>query len=162
MRHSIHHTSLDAKKARILINALVDCAKAGIRSSFSTNQMLRGISLYLECGSFQNKSWRTYHRASEAAKLVIASGDKDWKSRVTFEHVRPLSMMYQMFLDERATLTLDRAAFIIGEYPPILITVEEELLMSKRGFSADGTPEQRYAGILISGFGLRSDGERQR
>ena len=160
MRYSIHHTSLDAKKARILINALVDCAKAGIKSSFSTNQMLRGISLYLECGSFQNKSWRTYHRASEAAKLIIASGDKDWKSRVTFEHVRPLSMMYRMFLDERASLTLDRAAFIIGEYPPILITVEEEQRMSKRGFSADGTPEQRYAGILIAGFSLRSDGER--
>ena len=159
-RHSIHHTSLDAKKARILINALVDCAKAGIRPSFSTTQMLRGISLYLECGTFQNKSWRTYHRASEAAKLVVASGDKDWKSRVTFEHVRPLSKMYQMFLDERATLTLDRAAFIIGEYPPILVTMEEERRMAKLGFSVEGMPEQRYAGIPISGFSLRSDGAR--
>ncbi|QWG10935.1 hypothetical protein KMZ29_14195 [Bradyrhizobium sediminis] len=158
MRHSIHHTSLDAKKARILINALVDCAKAGIKPSFSTTQMLRGLSFYLECGSFHNKSWRTYHRASEAAKLVIASGDKNWKSRVTFEHVRPLSKMYQMFLDERATLTLERAAFIIGEYPPVLITMEEELRMAKLGFSAEGTPEQRYAEIPFSGFSLRSDG----
>ena len=46
--------------------------------------MLRDLSLHLECGSFQNKSWRTYHRASEAAKLIIASGDKDWKS----SHIR--------------------------------------------------------------------------
>ena len=44
-------------------------------------------------------------------------------------------MMYRMFLDERATLTLDRAAFIIGEYPPILITVEEEQRMSNGGFT---------------------------
>ena len=162
MRYSIRGKSLQAKKARILINALVECAKAGIRPSFVTTQMLRGISLYLECGYFQNKSWRTYHRASEAAKLIVASGDKDWKSRVTFEHVRPLSKMYQMFLDERATLTLDRAAFIIGEYPPILISMEEDLRMAKLGFSVEGTPEQRYAGIRITGFDLRSDGTMPR
>ena len=162
MRYSIHDKTLAAKKARILINALVDCAKAGIKPSFSTTQMFRGIVLYLECGSFQKENWRTYHRASEAAKLVVASGDKDWKSRVTFEHVRPLSKMYQMFLDERATLTLERAAFIIGEYPPILITMEEELRMAKLGFKAEGTPEQRYAEIPFSGFSLRSDGAMPR
>jgi hypothetical protein len=160
MRYSIHGKTLEAKKARILINALIDCAKAGVRSSFSTTQMLRGIVLYLECGSFQNKSWRTYHRASDAARLIIASGDTNWKSRVTFEHVRPLSKMYRMFLDERATLTLERAAFIIGEYPPVLVTMEEELRMAKRGFKTEGTPEQRYAGIPISGFSLRSDGAK--
>jgi hypothetical protein len=33
MRHSIHDKTLAAKKARILINALVDCAKAGIKPS---------------------------------------------------------------------------------------------------------------------------------
>jgi hypothetical protein len=47
MRYSIHDKTLDAKKTRILINALIDCAKAGVRSSFSINKMLWGISLYL-------------------------------------------------------------------------------------------------------------------
>jgi hypothetical protein len=158
MRHSIHGKTLDAKKARILINALVDCAKAGLKPSFPINKMLWGISLYLECGSFTRENWRTYHRVSDAAKQVRASGDKDWKRGVTFEHVRPLSKMYQMLLDERETLTLERAALIIGEYPPVLITMEEELRMAKLGFKADGTPEQRYAEIPISGFQLRSDG----
>jgi len=65
--------------------------------------------------------------------------------------------MYQMLLDERATLTLERAAFIIGEYPPVLVTMEEELRMTKLGFKHDGEPEQRYAEIPISGFSLRSD-----
>jgi hypothetical protein len=157
MRYSIHDKTLAAKKARILINALVDCAKAGIKPSFVTKQMLRGISLYLECGTFQKENWRTYDRASDAAKQVRASGNKNWKSNVTFEHARPLGKMYQMLLDERATLTLERAAFIIGEYPPVLITTEEELRMAKLGFKSEGTPEQRYAGIPISGFSLRSD-----
>jgi hypothetical protein len=162
MRHSIHDKTLAAKKARILINALVDCAKAGIKSSFPLNKMLWGVSLYLECGSFQRENWRTYHRASDTAKQVRASGDKNWKSRVTFEHVRPLGKMYQMLLDEKETLTLERAAFIIGEYPPVLITLEEELPMAKRGFKSEGTPEQRYAEIPISGFSLRSDDTRPR
>ena len=158
MRYSIHDKSNNAKKARILINALVDCAKAGIKPSFATNQMLRGLCLYLECGTFSRENWRTYHRVSEAAKLIRDSGDKDWKRHVTFEHVRPLNNMYKMMLDERDTLTVERAAVIIGEYPPILITVEEELKMSKLGFQHGGVPEERYAHVPLSGFSLRSDG----
>jgi hypothetical protein len=116
MRYSIHDKTLAAKQARIFINAVVDCAKAGIKPSFVINKMLWGISLYLECGRFTRENWRNYHRASDAAKEVRASGDTDWKRKVTFEHARPLNQMYRMFLDERATLTLERAAFIIGEY----------------------------------------------
>jgi hypothetical protein len=157
MRYSIHDKTLAAKKARILINALVDCAKAGIKPSSVTKKMLWGISLYLECGSFTKENWRTYHRASDAAEQVRASGDANWKGKVTFEHAHPLGVMYQMLLDERATLTLERAAFIIGEYPPVLVTTEEELRMAKLGFKGDGAPEQRYAEIPISGFSLRSD-----
>jgi hypothetical protein len=108
MRYSIHDKTLAAKKARILINALIDCAKAGIKSSFVIKKMLWGISLYLECGSFTKENWRTYQRASDAAKQVRASGDENWKGKVTFEHARPLGKIYQMFLDERATLTLEK------------------------------------------------------
>jgi hypothetical protein len=158
MRYSIHGKTLAAKKARILTNALIDCAKAGIKPSFAINKMLWAISLYFECGSFSRENWQTYHRVSDAAKQVRASGDKNWKKDVTFEHVRPLSKMYQMLLNERETLTLERAAVIIGEYPPILITMEEELRMAKLGFKVKGTPEQRYREVPISGFSLRSDG----
>lgn len=157
MPHTIHDKSLDAKKARILINALIDCAKAGVRSSFSIKEMICGISLYLECGKFTRENWRTYHRLSDAAKRIRDSGDKDWKRHVTFEHARPINVMYKMLLAERATLTLERAAIIIGEYPPVLVTTEEELRMAKLGFQHEGVPEERYAHIPISGFSLRSD-----
>jgi hypothetical protein len=162
MRYSIHDKTLVAKKARILINALVDCAKAGIKPSAVTKKMLSGISLYLECGSFTKENWKTYHRVSDAAGQVRASGDKDWKRNLSFEHARPLGVMYQMLLDERATLTLDRAALIIGEYPPVLITMEEEFRQTKLGFKHGGEPEQRYREIPISGFSLRSDGAMPR
>ena len=157
MQHTIHDKSLDAKKARILINALMDCARAGVRSSFSIKEMICGVSLYLECGKFTRENWRTYHRVSDAAKKIRDAGDKDWKRHVTFEHARPINVMYKMLLEERATLTLERAAVIIGEYPPVLITVEEELRMAKLGFAHDGVPEQRYAHVPISGFSLRSE-----
>jgi hypothetical protein len=155
--HSIQGKTQAAKKARILITALVDCAKAGIKSTFPMNKMLWGIATYLETGSFQRENWRTYERVSDAAKLIRASGDENWKSRVTFEHVRPLNQMYRMLLDERATLTLERAAFIIGEYPPVLVTIEEDLRMAERGFRHDGLPHERYAEVPISGFSLRPD-----
>lgn len=161
-RHSLHDKSLEAKKARILINALVDCAKAGIKSGFPMRQMLWGVSTFLECGWFKKENWRTYHRASDAAKLIRETDDKAWKSKVTLEHARPIIKMYQMLLDERATMTVERAAYIIGEYPAILISMEENLEMAKRGFSVEGTPEQRYAGIKFSGFSLRSEGEMWR
>jgi hypothetical protein len=148
MRYSIHDKTLQAKQARIFINAVVDCAKAGIKSSFVIKQMLSGISLYLEYGRFTRENWRNYHRVSDAAKLVRASGDEDWKRKLTFEHARPLSVMYQMLRDERATLTLERAAFIIGEYPPV--TMEEDLRMAKLGFQEGGEPELRYAEIPVS------------
>ncbi len=157
MRYSIHDKTLAAKKARILINALVDCVKAGIKPSSVTKKMLWGISLYLECGAFTKENWRTYHRISDAAARLRESGDKDWKRNVTFEHARPLGVMYQMLLAERQTLTLERAAFIIGEYPPVLITMEEEIRMTKLGFKHGGPPEQRYAEIPLSGFNLRAD-----
>jgi hypothetical protein len=86
MRYSIHDKTLEAKRARILTNALIDCAKAGIKPSFSINKMLWKISLYFECGNFKRENWRRYHRTSDAAKRVRASGDKNWKKDVTFEH----------------------------------------------------------------------------
>ena len=93
MRYSIHDKTLAANKARILINAMIDCAKAEVKSSFVIKKMLWGISLYLECRNFTKENWRTYHRASDAAKQVRTSGDKDWKRNVTFEHVRLLARL---------------------------------------------------------------------
>jgi hypothetical protein len=157
MPYSIHEKSLASKKSRIFINALIDCAKAGMKPCFVTKRMLIGVSLYLECGKFSKENWNTYHRISDAARRERESGLEDWKSRVTFEHARPLNVMYQMMLDERATLTLDRAALIIGEYPPVLITMEEERRMAKRGFQHGGVPWVRYEGIELTGFGLRTE-----
>jgi len=157
MGHSTHDKTRDAKKARILINALIDCAKANARSVYPIKDMLCGVSLYLENGNFMRENWSTWHRVSEAAKVFRDSGDKYWKRHVTFEHARPINVMYRMFLDERSTLTLERAAIIIGEYPPVLVTMEEDRRMAKLGFQHDGVPEERYAHIPIVGFSLRSD-----
>jgi hypothetical protein len=71
--------------------------------------------------------------------------------------IRPINVMYKMLLVERPTLTLERAAIIIGGYPPVLITMEEDRHAAKLGFQHDGVPEERYAHIPITGFSLRSD-----
>ena len=51
MRYSSRDKMNNAKKA-ILVNALVDCAKAGIKPGFAINQTMRGPCLCLECGTF--------------------------------------------------------------------------------------------------------------
>jgi hypothetical protein len=158
MRYSIHAKTKAATKARILIRTLIECAKAEVKPSFVTSQILWGVSLYLECGKFSRENRRTYSRISDAARRVVESGDKNWKRKVTFEHVRPLTKMYQMLFEERKVLTLERAAFIIGEYPPILITLEEDFEITARGFQVEGRPHQRYAKIPITGFTLRAEG----
>lgn len=130
--------------------------KADIQPSFFLKKIIWGVSLYLECGNFK-ENWRTYSRASDEAKRVRASGDKDWRKQVTFEHARPLANIYQMLRDEGALLTLEQAVYIIGEYPPVLITRKEEQGMAGRGFKSKGTPEERYSEIQISEFTLRSE-----
>jgi hypothetical protein len=40
---------------------------------------------------------------------------------------------------------------------PVLVTIEEDFRISKRGFCGGGAPEQRHAEIPFSGFSLRSD-----
>ena len=79
MRYSINDKTLVAKKARILINALVDCAKAGVKPSFVTNQMLGESRFTWNAADFIGKTGEPIARISDAARRVRESGDKDWK-----------------------------------------------------------------------------------
>lgn len=155
MKFSIYDDNLNAAKARILLDAVVQLVHAGVKQSFYIRKMLWAISLYLECGDYK-EDWRTYPRISDAAREIRESGDKTWEKLVTFEHARPLKRMYEMLQAEGSSLTVDKAAFIIGEYAPVLITRTENVLMNKRGFRSKGDPEVRYQHIQFSGFALRS------
>ncbi|MBR1172854.1 hypothetical protein JQ617_02710 [Bradyrhizobium sp. KB893862 SZCCT0404] len=155
MKFSIHDDNLDAAKARILLEATVKLIHAGVKQSFYIRKMLWAISLYLECGNYK-EDWKTYPRVSDAARKIRGSGDRNWRKLVTFEHARPLKQIYEMLNAEGTSLTVDKAASIIGEYAPVLITREENGLMNKRGYKSKGDPEARYQHIQFSGFTLRS------
>jgi hypothetical protein len=111
------------------------------------------------CKAFSDSS---FQRAKARPRIPAARNapgsceDHPLKRHLTFEHARPINVMYQMLRDEKATLTLVRAAVIIGEYPLVLVTAEEEMRMAKLGFMHGGVPAERYAHIPISGFSLRS------
>ena len=85
MRYSIHDKTLEAKKARILINALIDCAKAGVIELLDQHDAVGESPLYLECGSFTRENWSTYYRVSEAAKRLRDLGEKELEKA---RHVR--------------------------------------------------------------------------
>jgi len=105
MRHSIHHKSLAAKKARILINALIDCAKAGCKPSFVTTQMLRDFASTWNAGTFTKENWRTYERASDARQAGAEAAGENWNKERHVSNMRgPLNQMYRMFFGREATL----------------------------------------------------------
>lgn len=155
MPYSVNDTTIDAKKAKIFMSTLVDLAKEGIPNSFFISKIIWGVSLYLECGHFK-ENWKTYARASDAANLIRQRGGKHWRRGLTFEHSRPLKKIYNLLLDQNAHLTVEKAAEIISEYPPVIITREENNEMNAKGYKTEGSPEQRYAHIQFSGFSLRS------
>jgi hypothetical protein len=155
MSYSINDTTLDAKKARIFTNALVELVKEGVPYSFFISKILWGVSLYVECGHFK-EDWKSYARASDAANKIRQSGHKDWREQITFEHTRPLKQVYLLLLNRGPALTVDQAGEIIAQYPQMLITKDENIQINKNGHKAEGNPEERYAHIPFSGFSLRS------
>jgi hypothetical protein len=155
MTCSVNDTAIDAKKAKIFINALVELAKEQVPYSFFISKIIWGASLFLECGHFKEK-WKTYARASDAAKLIRQKGGKNWKRSLTFEHSRPLKKIYGLLLDQGNDLTIEKAAEIISEYPPVILTREENKKINERGHKIEGAPEVRYAHVALSGFSLRS------
>ena len=121
---------------------------------FFVSKMIWGVSLYLESGDYK-ENWKTRLRASDAA-IKLRGESKEWESLVTFEHTRTLFDTFSMLRSGGRVLTLDEAASIIAEYPPVLITREENDRINKGGFKKSGEPEVRYRDIEISTFELRS------
>jgi hypothetical protein len=155
MKFSIYEKNLNATKARILLGSVVELVHAGVKQSFYIRKMLWAVSLYLECGDYK-EDWKSYPRISDAARKIRESGDKSWKKQVTFEHTRPLKQIYELLEAEGGDLTIDKAAAIIAEYAPMLITREENDRMNRLGFKLKGEPEARYQHVHFSGFTLRS------
>ena len=147
------------------MGAIVELAHIeGDASCFFTKKILWGLGLYLELGSFKEANWRTYKRISDEARIIrnnLKPGKdalKKFSSKLTFEHVRTFHDMVNMLNQKGRDLTIEGAAEIIGEYPAMLITTNENKAMEDRGFKYTGLPEERYAHISFSGFTLRSAG----
>jgi hypothetical protein len=156
MVHSITDMTPGSKKAKILLTALVELAKERIPYSFFVSKIIWGVSLYLECGDFKVANWKTYPRVSDAARKIRKDGLTGWKTELRFEHARPLKQIYLLLQEYGPALTPERAAEIIAEYPPVLITKNEDDAINAKRLKSTGAPEERYAHIALSGFLLRS------
>lgn len=155
MAYSIHADTWQARKAKAILHALIEMAKdEEVPYDFFISKMIWAISLYLESGDYK-ENWKTRLRASDAA-IKLRSESKEWKSLVTFEHARTLFDTFGLLRTGGRPLSLDDAAKIIAEYPPVLITREENDRINEKGFKKSGAPEDRYKDIEISTFELRS------
>jgi hypothetical protein len=155
MAYSIHANTWQARKANAILRALLEIAQdQKVQYDFFISKMIWAVSLYLESGDYK-ENWKTRLRASDAA-IKLRSESKEWKSLVTFEHARTLFDTFGLLRIDGRPLSLDDAAKIIAEYPPVLITREENDRINERGFKKSGAPEDRYKDIEISTFELRS------
>jgi hypothetical protein len=151
----INANTWQARKAKAILSALVEMANdQEIPYDFYISKMIWGVSLYLESGDYK-ENWKTRVRASDAA-IKLRSESNDWKSHVTFEHARTLYDTFALMRNKAGALTVEEAAKIIAEYPPVLITKQENDLINQRGFKKSGEPEIRYKDIEISTFELRA------
>jgi hypothetical protein len=155
MAFSIHDDTWQARKAKAILKALVEIARdTETPYDFFISKMIWAISLYLESGDYR-ENWKTRLRASDAA-IRLRNESKEWKSQVTFEHARTLYDTFSLLRKEGASISIDDAAKIIAEYPPVLITKNENERINEKGYKKSGLPEERYKEIEISTFELRS------
>ena len=143
--------SNDAIVASILAETLVSLAVARVpRASFPINKILWGLSVFLETGKIGTENFNTWHRMSKAASdLKEMHPYKVWKPLTRFEHCKPLNLVYQELLAHR-DICVRTALEIIGEYPPIIITKEQDDLLREAGFQSTGDPEVRYSQIELN------------
>ncbi|MFN3890737.1 MAG: hypothetical protein ACK4MV_10100 [Beijerinckiaceae bacterium] len=145
-----------ALKARIFAHALLELARNRIPYDFFVSKAIWGLSLYLETGEFRQENFNRYARLSVAAKqLHSRTSIGEWKRTVRFEHCMPLRAIWQGLLDCGPELDLQKLLGIIGAYPPIIITREEDDRIDKK-WKASGAPEDRYEGIALT-CELKSD-----
>ena len=146
----------DTVKAKIIADALCQLARAGASYEFFMSKMFWGLSLFLENGSFQVQNFPKWHRKSDAAIALQRNVPLlEWKKTIRFEHARPLREMYAIAQSEADRLSAGDLLRIVGEYPPVIVTKEEDTLIAGR-YRSSGHPEDRYENIRLS-FPLRSD-----
>jgi hypothetical protein len=154
MLYSLNEKTKAAKKAQIITQAIVELAKHDLPGTFPVPKMIWGVSLYLVTGDFI-ENWTTYSRISVAARQIRDAAEEGWRSHITFEHARPIKQIYRMLRDRGSNLTIDEAAAIIGQYPPVLITTAENKVINDNGHRSAGSPEERYAHIDMGEVDLR-------
>jgi hypothetical protein len=172
---------VESRAAATMLRALIEIAGHGARYTFFVSKMIWGVSLFMECGDW-NEDWKTYPRISKAAGVIRSRAKenrwkhpeafvaekrmpipgskrpkiKTWDHDLTFDHARTISDAYRMMTGRKSALTFDEAAFIVAEYPPVIITTTENAKIDNRGFKKTGQPERRYEGISLDGFTLRA------
>jgi hypothetical protein len=144
------------RKAYISAFYLLTLAKNEAEYDFFTSKCLWGLSNYLVLGQVGIENFNTWPRQSAAAIALRATlGAAEWKTRVRFEHCRPLNALYGLIMQRANQLDVAGLLELIGEYPPVIITRVEDANIDARGYRVLGTPEDRYAHIQV-GFALRT------
>lgn len=148
---------LARKKAEILTKGIIELAQNSIPYSFATAKMIWAVSNYLEMGRFTDREvWPTYRRISIKALEIRNASPRDFRSRITFEHPNPIKQIYDQLIGQKDSLDLRKASEMIGAFPAVLISKDENKTINDMGFKQKGNPIDRYRHIALAGFTLET------
>jgi hypothetical protein len=151
LRKFIMPLESEIQKAQLYIDLLSKFAELRIPYSFAISKILWELTIFLPTGSYR-ENWKVYPRASDAAEVVRKDTreTRDLKKRLRFEHPLPINIIYQKIQISGGVLSRMEVAKLISEFPPVLITRDEDAEITRRKLRSTGDPYERYKNIPLS------------
>lgn len=65
----LQHEDAESRAAATMLRSVVEISGHGARYTFFISKMIWGVSLFMECGDW-NENWKTFPRVSRAAGII--------------------------------------------------------------------------------------------
>ena len=144
----------------IEVKAILSCLREGVEYQPRVARIMRTISESLHFVRYHRPADGHGHKyknstqlkrinlfVSREASRLIASTKKEFEGGTRLEHPRPLEHIYTDLAARRFALTSETLLELLGYYPLITVTAEEDRQLKHKGWSS---PIDRYANANIN------------
>jgi hypothetical protein len=108
-------------------------------------------------GAIKKLNQRISKRALELKQIL---SHQEWQKATINEHQEPLRDIWAWILKNSRTLSADEVLERFKAFPMVIVTKEEDILLSKAGLRSAGSPEERYRSVgieIIKSAGIETD-----
>jgi hypothetical protein len=143
------------KITEIELDAIVSMVKARVRYSSRVSRIMRTITEALSFEEYCNSTagkLRNPRMSRGAEQLMARYNASEFVKRTILEHHEPLKNLYASLCAVGSGLDRDKAKAILGEYPLVTVSKDEDRRLRELKPDRPRTPAQRYkdAGIEVN------------